>query len=321
MLAVDADAGELLDYEIAEGPAGMSIDAGGRVSWIPAIEDNGSHPVVISVSDALDVRAFQDFIIEVRDPVTVPDLIGLEEATAVAALEAVSLRADPLRDTFSDTVAVGDVAVQNPSAGSPVAAGAGVAVEISRGPVPVSVPRLTGLKLEDALAALFDAGLTAAPIDRVNDSEIPRGVIGQQDPPPNARVPPGSDVAIVVSGGPRAVIQVDPPLIPAGGSATVSVEVRDVEGAPLDPQPAVTLALDVDPDALFGTFPTLNANTIDTASDTQGEFSVEATFDTGSPETIVETIAQPRPCYRRSATDRAARCIPNLPGSLSSSMA
>ena len=200
-----------------------------------------------------------------------------------------------------------------------MAAGAGVAVEISRGPVPVSVPRLTGLKLEDALAALFDAGLAAAPIDRVNDSEIPRGVIGQQDPPPNARVPPGSDVAIVVSGGPRAVIQVDPPLIPAGGSATVSVEVRDVEGAPLDPQPDVTLALDVDPDELFGTFPTLTGNTIDTGIDTQGAFaSRQASLPAASRRFETHT---PRPCCRRSATGRAARCIPNLPGSLSSSMA
>ena len=290
-LAVDADAGEVLTWSLAEAPAAMTVDSLGRVRWTPQSADLGEHSVVIEVRDSIDLSAFQNFIIEVRDPVTVPNLAGLDEAEAIGALEAATLRADPLRDTFSDTVPTGRVAAQNPAPGTPAAAGGSVEVEISRGPVPVVVPRLTGLKLDDALAALFDAGLSASPVDWVNDPNLPHGVIRQQDPSPNARVAPGSDIALVVSGGPRAVIQVDPPLIPAGGSAVVTVEIRETDGALVNPQPAVTLSLDVDPDALFGSVPTLNAATVQTGIDSQGAFTIEASFDTGSPETITASAA------------------------------
>ena len=291
VLAVDADPGETLVFTVAEGPAAMSVDANGRVTWTPGIGDLGMHPVVISVTDTLGVTAYQNFIVEVRDSVLVPDLGGLTEAAAVAALEAVSLRADPLRDTFSDLVAVGEVALQNPAPSTPIAAGAGVTVEISRGPVPVGVPRLVGLDVDTAIAALTTVGLGGAPIDWVNDPTTPWGIVLSQDPAPNAQVAPASDVAIVVSGGPRAVIDVDPPLIPAGATATVSVSVRDVDGTVLDPQPAVSLSLQVEPDALFGTPPTLNGTTIETSADTQGEFRVAASFTTRGAENVSARVA------------------------------
>jgi len=291
MLAVDADPGELLTFALSEGPNGMSAAAGGRVTWTPATGDLGLHPVVVSATDSLGVTAYQNFVLEVVDPVTVPDLSGLDEASAVAALEAVSLRADPLRDTFSDIVPVGNVATQNPAPSTPVAAGTGVAVEISRGPVPVTVPRLVGLDEQDALAKLVAIGLSAAPVNRVNDPAVPRGVVLSQDPPPNALVAPASDVAVVVSGGPRAVITVDPPIVPAGGTASVDVSIRDVDGTPLDPHPTVTLSLQVDPGSLFGTPPMLVGNTIETDIDTQGEFTIEAEFDAGTPETALARSA------------------------------
>ncbi len=290
-LAVDADPGELLTFALAEGPDGMSADANGRLTWTPAVGDLGSHPVVISVTDSLGVPAYQNFVVEVVDPVTVPDLSGLTEASAVAALEGVSLRADPLRDTFSDVVPVGNVAAQDPAPSTLVAAGAGVTVEISRGPVPVPVPRLVGLDEQDALAMLAAVGLSAAPVDRVNDPGVPRGVVLSQDPAPNALVAPASDVAVVVSGGPRAVVTVDPPSVPAGGTASVEVSIRDVDGTPLDPQPTVTLSLQIDPGSLFGTAPTLVGSTIETGLDTQGEFTIEAEFDAGTPETALARAA------------------------------
>ena len=169
---------------------------------------------------------------------------------------------------------------------SAVAAGAGITVDISRGPVPVPVPRLVGLDAGEALSALSAAGLSALPVERFNDPSVPAGLVASQDPPPNARVAPGSDVSFSVSGGPRAVIAIDPPLIPAGDPATVSVEIRDIDGTPLHPQPEVTLSLQAAPGSLFGTTPTLFENTIATGADTQGTFTVLASFDAGEPETI-----------------------------------
>lgn len=277
-LAVDADAGETLTWSLSEGPPGMTMDALGTVRWTPSQGDLGEHVMAIEVADSVGVSAFQAFVVEVVPPATVPDLAGLTEAQAVAAVEAAGLVADPLRDTFSDSVPVGQVASQQPPPGTAIAAGGSVEVEISRGPVPVQVPDTIALGLDDALAALTATGLSDGNVSFVNDSQ-PTDTVLTQDPPPRALVAPGSSVDLAVSGGPRAVISITPDVIPAGGAATVTVSVRDVDGTPLDPQPAVTLALDVDPTALAGTPPTLSGSTITTFADSQGPFDIEASFD------------------------------------------
>lgn len=291
LLAVDGDPGETLSLSIAEGPIGMVIDSQDRVAWTPGPGDLGAHVVVVSATDSQGARTSQNFVIDVVAPVTVPDLSGATEAQAIADLQEATLVANPVRDTFSDTVAVGDVALQSPAAGTSVAAGSNVRIEISRGPVPVRVPRLTGLDEDDALVALADVGLGIATIERINDPNIPRSTVASQDPAPGFPVPPGSDVSVVISGGPRAAIAIDPPMITAGGTATISVEVRDVDGTPLEPQPSVALSLQSEIDELFGTPPVLNGSTIETALDTQGKFRVEASFTTRGSEVIAAEAA------------------------------
>ncbi|MEE4637498.1 MAG: putative Ig domain-containing protein [Wenzhouxiangella sp.] len=286
VLAVDADPGEVLTFAIAEGPTGMAIDGSGRLSWTPSTADLGPQTVVLSVSDSLGVTANQSFILEVTEPVTVPDLQGLDEAAAVASLEAVSLRADPLRDVFNDSVAAGQVADQDPPAGSLAAAGSGVEVEVSRGPVPLPVPRVLGLKLDDAQAELASAGLSTGSVVWVNDPLIPRGTVAAQDPPPNASASPGSTVDLTLSGGPRASLIVDPPVITAGSSAEISVEIRDTDGTPLAPQPTFSLSLGGDPASGFGTPPSLSGNTLLTSPDTQGAFELIVSYAAPDAESI-----------------------------------
>ncbi|MGK7296957.1 MAG: putative Ig domain-containing protein [Candidatus Wenzhouxiangella sp. M2_3B_020] len=291
-LAVDADAGETLAWSLADGPAGMTMDALGSVRWTPSFGDLGEHTVAIEVTDSVGVSAFQAFVVDVVPAVTVPDLAGLTEGQAVAAVEAAELVVDPLRDTFSDVVPAGEVASQQPPPGTAIEAGGSVEVEISRGPVPVQVPDTIALDLADALAALAGAGLSAGTVEFANDDRQPADTVLGQDPAPRALAPPGSSVDLTVSGGPRAVIAVTPSAIPAGSTATVAVSVRDVDGTPLDPQPAVTLALDMDPTRLSGTPPALAGSTITTFVDSQGPFDVEASFDAEVHSTGV-VVTQP----------------------------
>jgi hypothetical protein len=97
-----------------------------------------------------------------------------------------------------------------------------------------------------------------------------------------------------VSGGPRAVISVDPPLIVSGETAGITVEVRDVDGTPFDPQPAVSLSLDFAAGEMLGTPPSLDGSSVVTAADSRGAFRVEAAFDVGQPETFsVEAAVLP----------------------------
>ena len=288
-LAVDADPGEILTWNIAEGPAGMSIDALGTLRWEPAGGDLGEHVVAVEVADSIGVSAFQSFVIDVVPAGTTPDLAGLTEAQAIAAVEAAGLVVDPLREVFSDLVPPGEVAAQQPPPGTAIAAGGSMEVEISGGPVPVQVPGVLGLTLDNALARLTGADLVGS-IVFVNDASVPRDTVRLQNPPRAARVPPGSSVGIEVSGGPRAVISITPGVIPAGGTGTVNVSIRDIDGTPLEPQPGVTLALDTT--TVNGTPPTLSGATITTFADSQGPILVEASFDA---ETVAEqaVVAQP----------------------------
>ena len=287
-LAVDADAGEILAWSLAENPPGMSIDALGTLRWVPAGSDLGEHVVAVEVADSIGVSAFQSFVIDVVPAGTTPDLAGLTEAQAIAAVEDAGLVVDPLRDVFSDLVPSGEVASQQPLGGTAIAAGGSVEVSISLGPVPVTVPDIIGLTEADAMAEVDAAGLTTGAVAFVNDPNMPVGAVLTQDPPPRSKAGPGTSVDLVVSGGPRALIRVEPPVITSGGSAEVFVELRNIDGTPLDPQPAVTLSLDIDPASSSGTPPTLSGSTIQTAADTLGGFEVIASYSAPDLESIAE---------------------------------
>ncbi|MEM7704788.1 MAG: putative Ig domain-containing protein [Pseudomonadota bacterium] len=294
-LAVDADVGESLTWSIAEGPAGMAVDALGTVTWTPTAGDLGSNPVVLQVTDSVGAAGFQNYVIEVEAPVSVPDINGLTQAQAVDAIESAGLAVESIREAFSETVAAGLVVAQQPAAGVSAAAGDGVVVDVSLGPVPLRVPDVVALTLDSATADIVGGGLSVGTVEFVNDSLQPANTVLIQDPAPRAFAAPGSPVDITVSGGPRASIDITPRVIAAGSTAEVSVVVRDLDGTPLDPQPAVSLSLDVTPDDVDGTLPTLNATTITTAIDSQGSFEVTASFTGNGPETIstVGVIAQP----------------------------
>ena len=104
LAATDVD-GDTLTYAVMDLPAGASFDAASNVlSWTPGIDDVGTHPVTLEVTDgqASDQRAIT---IEVSAPDTdgdgIPDAIeedlGLDPENA-----------DTDGDTISDGVEVGD---------------------------------------------------------------------------------------------------------------------------------------------------------------------------------------------------------------------
>jgi hypothetical protein len=83
--AADGDAGDVLNFSLVKGPAGMMIDqTGGEISWTP--DAGGSYPVSVSVTDGL-FTARQDYSIFVpnRKPrltnTSVPDATLNEQYT------------------------------------------------------------------------------------------------------------------------------------------------------------------------------------------------------------------------------------------------
>lgn len=124
-------------------------------------------------------------------PRTVPDgLAGRSYEDAAAALEDVQLQPTKV-ELFSDEVETGRVIGTRPAAGEQLARGATVEVLVSKGPDVVKVPKVDGLSLEEAVAALEEAGLTVGDV-----SGPARGRPYVTDPPAGSQVKRGTTVDI-----------------------------------------------------------------------------------------------------------------------------
>jgi serine/threonine-protein kinase len=137
--------------------------------------------------------------------VKVPDLSGMTEDEARAALDKVGLDGVDLL-AYSATVPKGDVGAQAPAAGASVAPGTQVAFILSKGPAPsgtteVKVPNVTGLPKDEAKSALDAAGFKTEEIESPHETVAEDNVIAQL-PLAGQMATEGSVVVIMVSTGP-----------------------------------------------------------------------------------------------------------------------
>jgi serine/threonine-protein kinase len=188
-----------------------------------------------------------------REPVAVPNVVGLERPQAVRLIERAELEARVNRAP-SDTVPAGEVIDQNPAAGTRIQKGETVTITVSTGVEQLEVPRVSGRNVTEAISILEDAGFEA----RVREvfSEREPGLVVSQDPKPGTQAAKGSTVTIRVSKGVQTVAVPDVlfqtqesavgELEQAGLAANV-VEVASDEAAGLvldqDPEPGT----EVDP--------------------------------------------------------------------------
>ncbi|MEZ5115545.1 MAG: Stk1 family PASTA domain-containing Ser/Thr kinase [Candidatus Nanopelagicales bacterium] len=126
-------------------------------------------------------------------PVPVPKVLGTSLSSATKALEKVGLKATSSEE-YSTSVATGLVVSANPTPGTVVKKGTTVALVISKGPPPVTVPNVVGLGADDARAKLEAAGL------RVQEDQlvpvIKFGLVYSQSPGGGDVVPAGSTITI-----------------------------------------------------------------------------------------------------------------------------
>ena len=140
--------------------------------------------------------------------VVVPNVLGMTEADAVAALQAVLLV--PATSQSSDpTVPVGSVLAQDP-AGGEVEQGSTVNLAISTGPGETAVPDVVGQSESSATTQLENAGFTVT-VEQAEHLTVPSGDVISQSPAGGSMAPPGSAVTIVVSTGPLVVVDPLPP--------------------------------------------------------------------------------------------------------------
>ena len=150
------------------------------------------------------------------EPVTVPDVAGKPQGEAEEAIQAAGLKVGSITNEYSDTVPVGLVIGQNPSAGTSVPRGSSVDLAVSAGPRTVTVPSVGGLAQGDAASALASAGLVVGTITTQYSDTVPEGSVISQNPAAGSTVSPGSSVDLLVSLGPSIILPPAAEKLPQG---------------------------------------------------------------------------------------------------------
>lgn len=155
----------------------------------------------LGIAGVMGVQWWQNQQVEQPAMVSVPQVEGMDRTTAEN-----TLRDAQLEPTFStensDSVPERHVITMNPSAGTQVEAGSGVAVTVSDGPATVDVPNtLVGQSLDNSRTALREAGLSVGMVSTVNSATVPENVVLSTDPAGGTSVEKDSAVQLQVSTG------------------------------------------------------------------------------------------------------------------------
>nr|WP_231750530.1 MULTISPECIES: Stk1 family PASTA domain-containing Ser/Thr kinase [unclassified Dietzia] len=128
-------------------------------------------------------------------PVSVPDVAGLEEDQARAALEGSGLTVSEVRRVYDDEVDGGLAVGTDPDVGSDVARGDGVTLLVSNA---LTVPDIRDVPVDEATDVLTRAGFTIVRQPPVTDRRIADGRVVSTDPPAGRRLDPANAVLRIV---------------------------------------------------------------------------------------------------------------------------
>ena len=136
----------------------------------------------------------------------VPDVVGKPQAEAEKAVEEAGLSVGAVTEDFSDDVAAGAIISSSPASGEMVNHSSAVAMVVSKGRRPATVPDVTGKSLEEATAAIQEAGLTLSGSTEAFSDDVAAGLLISSDPAAEAEgYFYGDSVSVVVSKGPEMV--------------------------------------------------------------------------------------------------------------------
>lgn len=162
----------------------------------------------------------------------VPDFTNMELRNAGVALQSAGLKVGIIRRVVSASVAQDYVVSQNPRAGTEVAEGTAVDLDVSAGPAPSTMPDFRGMMLSEVRALLADMQLEEGQIIQ-QGSALPAGTVIEQTPAPGESVSAGTPVDLIISsgqqGGSMTTLVIS---VPSEGAARrmVRVEVSDGSG-------------------------------------------------------------------------------------------
>jgi beta-lactam-binding protein with PASTA domain len=133
--------------------------------------------------------------------VSVPSMVGEQVADAQALLASDGLTAT-VTQVYDEVVRPGEVMASAPKAGGHVPQAGSVALTVSNGPAPRTVPALVGTDLNSSLVSLGRSGLGIGTITRTYKAGQPEGLVLSIDPAAGAQVPREMPVKLTVTGPP-----------------------------------------------------------------------------------------------------------------------
>ncbi|WP_310962954.1 Stk1 family PASTA domain-containing Ser/Thr kinase [Nocardioides terrisoli] len=134
-----------------------------------------------------------------------PGVIDLSQSAASAKLQKAGLRMTVSGREYSETVARGAVTSTSPDAGERILKHGTVSVVISRGPERHKVPRVRGMTLDRAQAAIQDSKLAFGRALMQYNEKVPQGQVIRSDPAAGTELRRDTAVDVVVSKGPKPI--------------------------------------------------------------------------------------------------------------------
>ena len=134
----------------------------------------------------------------------VPSVVGRTEDFARNTIEDNHLTVGTAERHYSSKVAEGSVIATKPAPGTELKRDQVVVLVVSDGPQPVAVPNVVGAPVDQAKAAVIDAGLEPQVREKF-DETVPAGTVISQSPEGNTTAGKGSVLKLVVSKGPPLV--------------------------------------------------------------------------------------------------------------------
>ena len=141
--------------------------------------------------------------------VSVPDLVGMTQETALVTIAGVNLTASSIIQQSHDDIPAGRVISQAPPAGVMVSSGSSIELVVSSGPRTVTVPDLSGTRKAEAIAALEAVGLIPGMVTTQHNEFIPEDYVISQEPLAGTEVHYGTQIALLISSGPASIIVPD----------------------------------------------------------------------------------------------------------------
>ena len=181
----------------------MLTNAKFKTKIVQRFDATAAKDTVLDASPAVGTNAGEGSTITLtvsqgRQPIRVPQLVGVSVDAARAALTKLGLKLNVDQQTASDLIPNGTIISQAQSGGSMVDPGSTVGITVSTGAVLVSVPDVGGKPPADAVTALQTAGFTPR-IQYIVDATNAGGNVSSQDPAANATAPRRSTVTISVA--------------------------------------------------------------------------------------------------------------------------